>query len=285
MRLKPHSSNSNLHFCISTLEVRDGKKLKAITPDKDGYYCNFPVAVLGAPSRSGHGMSYDPESAIAAMSNPKMPFFLRLQDGSLYGERGHPTIPENMNRKDKIRRILSIESKNLSHHFRKIAAAETLENGGVVIRADIKPYGTYGKDLEEQFLDPNMNVSFSLRAMADARRVGATMRRFIKHFVTFDSETIGGFDETSKRFVDGFSVTENLNMDVDLVDFYDENEESGYVSECLVSDQLLEIFGAEEVKLYEQSLGHRFGNTGTFIDKSGERKSIFHAYQKIKMNR
>ena len=239
-----------ISFVTDVLYVRDGRKLGAIRPDENGYY-TIPLAVLGIPT--DNHTYYDVDQFVNQITSPTSTLNKRLTDGKLYGEYGHPTIsvlPE-----DKIiPRLLDIVEEKTSHHIRKLWTGDKLATGGVLIYGAIKPTGPYGTYLKDNFDDPCMNTSFSLRSIATGRQENGITRRKIKSLVTFDYVTGGGYNQAAKRFAPG---VESM-VDISLIDNKFRVTESAM--ESLSDTELNEIFGAKKVTI---------GNTAvTFIDKT-----------------
>jgi hypothetical protein len=239
----------NISFVVDVLHVRAGKKLGAIRPDEDGYY-QIPLAVLG--TATDNRTYYEVEDFVQQLTSPQSAINMRLTDGKLYGEYGHPKIAM-LDEKLVLPRLFDIDEPSVSHHIKKIWTGEVLESGGRIIYGLVKPTGPYGESLRANLDDPCMNTSFSLRSIAASRQEGQLTRRRIKHLVTFDYVTAGGYNEASKRFSPG---VESL-VDIALVDNNFRVTESAM--ECLSHTELNEIFGAKHVML---------GSTRTtFVDK------------------
>ena len=81
---------NDIYFVAETAMSDNGRKLSALTPDEEGYFCGIPMAVLGIPTRNN--TQYETDSIVNAISNPETTFNQRLRDGELFGEHGHPFI-------------------------------------------------------------------------------------------------------------------------------------------------------------------------------------------------
>lgn len=243
-----------ISFVCDVLAVRNGRKLGAVRPDDDGYY-TIPLAVLGTPT--DNRTYYEVDDFVDQLTSPASSINMRLTDGKLYGEYGHPRIsllPE----KEQLPRLFDIHEPSVSHHIKKIWSGEKLESGGRIIYGLIKPSGPYAEPLRNNLDDSCMNTSFSLRSIAKSRQEGNLLRRNIKHLITFDYVTAGGYNEASKRFSPGI---ESL-IDIDLVDHNFQVTESAM--ECLTKHELNDIFGAKQVIIG--------GTKTTFIDKQSALK-------------
>lgn len=267
----------NIQFVVETAEVIDGHKLKAIVPDDDGYFCNFPIAVLGVVSRNS--TYYDVPSIQQQMTSPTSQINMCLTQGNLFGEWGHPYLDP---KKPDLQRLLTVLEEKQSHQFRRIMTGPRLDNGGIVLLADVKPTGPYKEQLLEQMLDPNINNSFSLRSICSERvdRAKGIIFRTVKRLVTFDAVGAGGYAEASKRYVAG---GENLDVPLDnesielkYEDFVDPNT-GEYATESIKDKDILDLFGAKEMVVRRQVLGTIIPGSKTFIDTEGNKRSVIHA--------
>ena len=125
-------------FVIETMEVVDGQKLKSAHPDKYGYY-TVPLAVIGRVTMNR--TFYIPEQFIESMTGINSPFAMQVRNGNMFGEWGHPYTKD-------LNRIGIVMEKEVSHHIRKVYT-RPLEDGSTLILGEIKPFGPYGKYLEE----------------------------------------------------------------------------------------------------------------------------------------
>ena len=190
---------ANYRFSCGELESVNGYKLKSLEPDENGFY-EIVVGCIGVPTRNK--VIYDPESVINAMADPQGRFNICLREGYLAGEWGHPVVET----KDDLSRLLRIDEHYISHYFGKIWIDENPVsiNGEPAyrIKAKVKPYGPYGKYLEESLKDPFHNTSFSIRSRClpmTGPRPGYEYRQ-IQIIVTFDAVNAPGFEVTNKRY-------------------------------------------------------------------------------------
>lgn len=178
--------------------------------DPDGYY----DVVLGAFNAFNSGGAYYPlENAPGqykhqeALShfNPSHEFQRRIANGALYGEKGHPKFVPGMTKNQWISRILDIDEKNYSHHFKSVE----LETGDTAYKnkQDGSPMITvYGriKPMDQQFADslenPHENTAFSIRSLT--RDNYCPIRRCVvksmAEIVTFDRVTEPGIYSATK---------------------------------------------------------------------------------------
>lgn len=268
MQPQVDTQNSSIHFVVETLEVREGRKLKALRPDETGYFVDVPITVLGIVSRNN--TFYDTNSVISQITDPKSMLNITLVDGNLFGEWGHPYLDP---KKPDLNRLLNVLEKYQSHHFRKIRTAERLDNGGIVLRADLKPTGPYKDYLYEQLIDPSINSSFSLRSICSERvdrRTGIRYRT-VKRLTTFDAVGAGGYAEASKRYCTG---SESFQLHYD--DFI--NSETGeYACEAIKDKDILDIFGAKDMVIKRESVGMVVPGSSSYLDHSGNKRSVVHS--------
>ena len=272
-------------FVIETMEVVDGQKLKSAHPDKDGYY-TVPLAVIGRTTLNH--TYYIPEQFIESMTGVNSPFAMQVRNGTMYGEWGHPYTKD-------LNRISIVMEKEISHHIRKVYTRD-LGDGTTLILGEIKPFGPYGKHLEESLANPWMNTAFSLRSLCTEvfNRMENRVDRTIKYFVTFDAVGSSGYKESTKRFVNLGTGSEGLSHNVPtLIDktnisyeiSHDQffTEDGGMLpafesSHVITDEWLLDFFGAKEIRLSTQIEPVRhFSGSDNVIAKNGNRQSLISA--------
>jgi len=260
------------YFVVETMDTMDGKKLKALKPDADGYYKDVPLMVLGVPTLND--FFYNPEPTIKCITDPTSRFNMMLKAGSLYGECDHPPVRT----KEDLTRLMEIHKKTESHHFRKVhTATEALANGGVLIMGDLKPSGPYGPYLKESLENPHENTSFSVRSLCQETVNPSTGQRIrdIQILVTFDYVHSGGFKEASKRYS---PATESLELNPE--DFPICNTAAGMESSIISDTEFVQLFGTKHIRITRSATpidakyipGHK-----TFIGEDGNRHSLHHA--------
>lgn len=268
--VNPNSSVKH-SFVMETFKSFRGRSLKSIKPDKDGYYNGVPVAVVGVPS--DNKAYYDPASFLAAMNRD--PFKRKLTMGGLGGEVQHPDLPDGKLTIEHLKRLHKIDQTLQAVHFEKVYLAEKLENGGRIVRVNMKPHGPYGQYTEEKLNDKRMGYAASLRAAVSEtfdRSTGLKMRT-IGTMVTFDNADSGGYLEASKYYISG---TEEIEMN--LNDYYIHDKESGeIVAACEeIKDMgMLEAFGVKEM-IYETKKVGILLTPETYVDNSGINRSTLH---------
>ena len=192
--------NAPAYFTIETLVVDDGRKLGKGIRNKDGYFPDVPVAVLGTVTRNK--TSYDSNDFLKQIKGPDTSFSMRLNEGTLFGEMGHPFV--DLNSPMGLQRLLHLEPTRESNHIHAVKIKHLDDLGLDVIMIDTKGTGPYGKYFDEAMEDPTRNVAFSLRGISKAetnRQTGVTHKHLI-NLVTFDSMMAsGGFKEAAKRYM------------------------------------------------------------------------------------
>jgi hypothetical protein len=266
--MRPIENVDRITFTVETLVVRDGRKLARLRPDEDGYYRDHPMAVLGIPSRNN--TYYDVAEFVDQLTSPHAAINKLLTDGNLYGEYGHPQLV-GLSHQDQLNRLAMIDDKLVSHHFRRIATGKKLENGGVLITGDVKPTGPHGRMLAENFNEPFMNTSFSLRAITQDRMENGLRRRKTRKLVTFDAVAAGGYAEASKRYAPS---TESLNIVFDPVREMASFQEVAL--ETFSDTELNEIFGAKTVALFKKKATLIKGTGLVQLDGEDKLRSLYH---------
>jgi hypothetical protein len=253
---------SNIQFRVETLVARDRRK--RIKKDEAGYYINVPVAVLGIISQNN--TYYDVESFAKQMTDKNTYVNKVLSQGKLYGEYGHPSII-GLSIAEQVDRLSVIVEKNISHHIRDISTGPTLENGGKLVLASVKPHGPYKESLQDNFEDPTMNTAFSLRAITTVEARDNISYRWMRKLVTFDSVAAGGYAEAAKSYspaLEHFDVTvEPSNGQVVLSQVALESYTDTEINEIFGAKQALKItrvttlLGSQASIEFQSSLGNR----------------------------
>jgi hypothetical protein len=231
---------TRITFNVETLVSYEGRTMDALIPDEEGYYCNYPVAVLGAVSRNN--TYYTVDAFHRQIADKGSHFNMVLEQGNLEGELGHPST-EGLTKTELLNRLCEVRSTNVSHHIRRVATGSVLETGRLVI-ADIAPSGPHAEVLRRSFDSPRINTAFSLRSLARERILSSGVReREMLKLVTFDAVSAGGYYEASKRFVQG--STESL-LDVTALNDNDLMFDAVAI-ESFSDTEIAEIFGTDKV--------------------------------------
>lgn len=269
-------------ICVQTMITKDGKTLRGLKPDKDGFFRDIPLAVLGKPSRNG--IMYEPASMLKALSDMCSRFVINVREGNQEGEWGHPMFSSAESDRAVLERLTHIDRTRASHYIRSVKHTQT-DKGIIVISGDVKPWGPYGKYLQESFEDPNRNTSFSLRAITHdiQQRAGAIVRQVLM-LVTFDAVDGPGFEEASKRFS---SSTESLastfifetstQRPVTATDVCAPGiKENIFSTETITDQQIQDLFQTDALMLCHERIGVFDPTTKMIIRESGRRESPFH---------
>jgi len=253
-------------FVVETMVVKDGRKLGMIHPDADGYY-QMPMGVLGVPTRNR--TYYDVNDFVAQLTGADCFVRKMLEGGQLFGEYGHPdTAP--LNNEQTIARLLHIEEKFHSHHFKKIWSGEKLAEGGTVIYGLVKPSGPYGQYLQQSLDAPTINTAFSLRGITQSVPKNGLVWRNLKRLVTFDFVGAGGYEQASKRWS---PCTETI------ITFPEGDIVTDVALERLSDHELNDIFGTKKITLMQKTMT-LIPNSRMAIDETGEAVSVFHELMK-----
>lgn len=261
---------SQVKFVIETMEIVNGEALKSLRPDKDGYY-DVPLAVIGIPTRNR--TFYYPKEFIDALTSNKSPFNMLVLDGGLYGEWGHPFTQD-------LNRIMQVDEKCYSHHIRKVYADREVD-GGTLIKGKLKPFGPYGKYLEQSLHEPYMNTAFSLRSICTEMMDTASqlIKRTIKHLVTFDGVGASGYKQSTKRYAS--AGIENMSIPLQIEDFFKSDGVTYACESKVITDGFLtDLFGARAIKFSTTSIpitGTHIQGRSNFIGSDGNKHSIAHA--------
>lgn len=258
-------AKNKVFFCVQVLNDLNGRQLKALRPDEDGYY-SVVLAVLDATSRNR--TFYDVDSIIREITDPKTVFNQMLTQGNLRGEYGHPSKESSL---DRIGEILE---DRVAFHISKIWTGEKLENGGIPVYGKIRPCGPHGKYVEQSLLNPKENTTFSLRCLMTQKVDTANNRlyRTVKQLITFDYVNMPGYLEASKWYS---PATEGFIHEIQPEDvFFNENTKVGF--EHWSDRDLADLFGMKEFVVKELRGMYHTG-TGNYYDNKGCKHSIVHA--------
>jgi hypothetical protein len=244
----------------------NGYELKASKPDKDGFY-TVCVGCLGVPTRGK--VIYDPSGMLKALSDPQSRFNTCLREGYLAGEWGHPDCES----REDIKRLLKIDESKVSHYFGRIWFGKefTLPGKGIAtpIMAKVKPYGPYGKYLEESLQDPCHNTSFSIRSLCLPMR-GEDPRyeyRMPQIVVTFDAVHAPGYEITAKRYV--ASQEDFREIDVPHDELLKVAGTPGMESLAITDAEIHRLIGSNNISYEGTTIATAVGGRTSLLDKSG----------------
>lgn len=261
--------NSDIYFSVETIKVMDGKTIRAMKPDSDGYYDNVPLMILGLPTQTG--TIYDSDSILKCMKDDQQYFTIALRNGSLYGEADHPkTVTEA-----DLPRLLEVMKQYTSHHFRKVSVVPIKigDQEYPLVVGSIKPCGPFGYQLDDSLRNPHENTSFSLRSICEQKMVNGKRHRKVKYLATFDSVTSGGFKEASKRYCpsnESFKLTPDSFKEVPGIG----------TESCVITDRDFQaIFGSKHIEITRKLMkiqGSYNPGYRCFRDNDGIKRSLFH---------
>lgn len=259
------SPGNKVYFVVQVMDNMDGRKLKALRPDENGYY-DVCLAMLDSTSRNN--AYYEVDSIVNEITNPRSVFNMMLTQGNLRGEYGHPSATADLQRIDAI-----LEDR-VSHHIAKIWTGERVATG-IPVYGKIKPSGPFGHLLESSLLNGQENTTFSLRCLMTERPDQSSNRRIrtVKRLVTFDYVNMPGYVEASKWYSPG-KESFSIEITPDMV-FSPEGSRIGF--ESWSDKDLAELFGLTEFQLNEIRIGLHLKGTGTYFDKTGVKRSLTHA--------
>lgn len=271
------------HFTIETFVVDDNRSLGKGVRDKDGFFQNIPVAVLNQTTRNA--TAYDTENFISQIKGPSA-FSMRLQEGVLAGEHGHPFV--DLSTELGMQRLLHIEPKNQSSHIRSVSVKKVEDLGLDMIFMDAKGAGPYGQYFDEAMEDPSRNLAFSLRGISKARqdrKTGVVHKKLI-NLVTFDSNVVGsGFKYSTKRYMEAkedlsFGSYEEVNVPIS-----DQNIKMVHsvAMETFTDTELSDLFKSNKVLIGTRVTGYVNQAANTVVDpETQQQRSVFHSFLNVK---
>ena len=188
-----------IKFTATKLQAKG--KTGIIKPDAEGYY-DLVIGALNSFNSAGEYYTLEGAKQLFESSSN---FMLRVKNGYLKGELGHPKMLPGMTMNDYVRRILTIDEKNISTHFKEIwldhdYCKQNPQSSGnmVAIRAKLKPAGPQGPYLKQSLEDPNDNVSFSIRALTKDYVARGQTFRVLTNIVTWDQVAAPGIAVANK---------------------------------------------------------------------------------------
>lgn len=231
-----NQNNNSVFVSVSTMYPSSPSKLIP-KKDKDGYYCNVPVAVLGIPSRNK--TIYTQESVMAQFDSNAY-FGRMVLEGYGSGEQDHPQVVD-FSTPQNLKRFLTIAKWNEAMAIRKAEIKHVPELNAAVIFLDTKPCGPKGKYYEEIMNDPTRNCGYSLRSISKPIRkdpsTGIVTKQMIR-LVTFDCDVSGapGFQYTCKWNIPSVSLSKE-SIDEDEYNFL-KNFEIDDDSDCMIDERM-----------------------------------------------
>lgn len=263
------STPNKLFLYVGIMDNFDGRKLKKLTPDEDGYFNGVPLSAFNA--KSANGCYYQTDSYYKHLTDPNSIFNIKLRHGNLYGEWGHPKT------KTDLERIMTIERDRESHHFKAVYTAKESASPYPIIYGDLRPTGPFGHCLLPSLMNRYENTAFSLRCLM-TETYDNTLHapvRTIEEFVTYDSVDMPGYIYGSKWFVESTETGKECLLPITLDMLYTPTGKRVGL-ESYSDTRLLELFGIKNFDLDGKPLGSYVKGTNTYVDPKGVNRSLVH---------
>jgi len=153
-------------------------------PDSDGYW---PVILgaLGVPTRGGviYHLPGGPEGIIKASEDLKM----KVSSSTLYASYGHPQRKPEYTDSQWISANLRVSEETQCAHISEVSFdIGRYGPGTALVWGKIKPFGPYGKYVEEGLKNKKMSLSWSIRCLATDKVVNGITHRIINNVITWD---------------------------------------------------------------------------------------------------
>ncbi|EBW9734610.1 hypothetical protein DQR70_06400 [Salmonella enterica subsp. enterica serovar Oslo] len=165
----------------------------------DNNYCQVVLGALEYPNSVG--AVYDLQSAINIIEKSTI-FNRRMEQGYLRGELGHPVERECRDYNDFVRRIHTIDERNVSCHIRRVWIDHQYKghNGEkiIAILGEVAPSGPHAAALERKLNNPHENVAWSVRSLTNDRIVNGVKRKWFESIVTWDEVNEPGLKGANK---------------------------------------------------------------------------------------
>ncbi|EJO2543926.1 hypothetical protein NRE35_004292 [Salmonella enterica] len=165
----------------------------------DNNYCQVVLGALEYPNSVG--AVYDLQSAVAIIEKSQI-FNRRMHQGFLRGELGHPVERECRDYNDFVRRIHTIDERNVSCHIRRvwIEPNYTGPDGKkiIAILGEVAPSGPHAAQLERKLNNPHENAAWSVRSLTNDRIIGGVKRKFFDSIITWDEVNEPGLAPANK---------------------------------------------------------------------------------------
>ena len=169
-----------------------------IKPDEKGWYDVY-LGALNFPNSTG--AEYDVEPVRRLLMNDSI-IARRIAKGRLFGELGHPRQLPGMTDKEYIARLLDVNEKYEVFTIKTITIDTTAKDKHgrpiIALRGLIKPSGPYRDVLQQKLDDPDINVNFSIRTLAQNYYQGGKLRKRVGNFITVDLVGEPGIDIADK---------------------------------------------------------------------------------------
>lgn len=191
----------NLYFEQTKLKLLNKKGI--LTPGDDGYY-TLPLAGLNVWNNT-RSWYYVAEGA-KQLFGPGSLLHRKIANGCLRGEVDHPRPLPGQTEDEILNRYYHIDLKNVCCTIKAVWLDENygknnphLKNDALIaVMGKVKPWGERKDALKEALDDPDQNVCFSMRTLADEKINRGRVERRVTEIVTFDFVNEGGILHASK---------------------------------------------------------------------------------------
>lgn len=187
-----------VQFTCTTLA---GTGKSGILPKDEFGYRTQPIGALNCFNSAGE---YYPAAQAKALFEGSSAFMRRVSSGCLKAEEGHPKPAAGQSEESFIRRVLTIDEKNVCAHISSVYLdfdSVKDKNGKpvIAIMGKIKPAGPLAASLEDAYNNPREDVCFSIRAFTEDHTVAGCRQRTLVEVVTFDRVNEPGI-ATSRKY-------------------------------------------------------------------------------------
>lgn len=184
-------------------KVNNAGHIGVLKPNADGYYT---VCVGQVNAKNVNGVRYKDTSHFRSLFENSSSFMRQIKAGNLYAELGHPRQQPGESDLAFMRRGSNVEEKNWCAHFKEVwlddkivsQRPDLFEPGAVAIMALMKPAGVYASVTQELIDDPDRNLNFSIRCVANQVFEGGRPVRYIDEIINFDLVTDPGMTVANK---------------------------------------------------------------------------------------
>lgn len=185
-------------YIMGSLALVGTNKTGEMKPDEKGWYDVY-LGALNFPN--SYGAEYDVEPVRKLLSSDSI-IARRISKGRLFGELGHPRQLPGMTEKEYIARLLDLDEKNEVFTIKTITIDTTAKDKHgrpiIALRGLIKPSGPHRDVLQQKLDDPDINVNFSIRTLAQNYYQNGKMRKRVGNFITVDLVGEPGIDVADK---------------------------------------------------------------------------------------
>lgn len=180
---------------IGSTMLAGTQKQGILKPDAQGYY-PCPVGAYNAYNSGGY--LYDEKSGIA-MFAPNSQLMRQVKKGVLYGEFKHPERAQGISDQAYMSRIRQVNPDRWSHHIRDYELVPSKDEHGrpiTLVIAWVRPFGPYGKFVEESLKNPAQATYFSVRSITVDDMMSQI--KYTREVVTHDFVGEGGIYVANK---------------------------------------------------------------------------------------